>query len=76
MSGTKRRFLLCLNNRAYPASLELCKVYQAVPDANAAKQHFVRVIDESGDDYLYPQSCFVPIELPAEAALDKIAEAS
>lgn len=61
------RYLLCVNNGAYPASLELRKVYQTIPDAAAAERHFVRVIDESGEDYLYPESCFVPIELPQAA---------
>jgi hypothetical protein len=60
-------YLLCVNNDAYPASLELRKVYQVLPDAAAAKRHFVRVIDESGEDYLFPESCFVPIEVPLAA---------
>jgi hypothetical protein len=61
------RFLLCVDNRGYPASLELRKVYRRVPDATAAKKHFVRIVDESGDDYLYPDRLFVPIELPRAA---------
>jgi hypothetical protein len=69
------QFLLCVNNQAYPVSLEVRKVYQAVPDAGAAERHFVRVIDESGEDYLYPESYFVPIELP-QAAQEVFARAS
>ena len=61
-------FLLCVQNDNYPASLEARKVYQAMPDAAAAARHFVRIIDESGEDYLYPDSYFVPIELPLAAA--------
>ncbi len=61
------RYLLCVRNDDYPASLEVCKVYRMVADAAAATRHFVRVIDESGDDYLYPESYFVPIEVPHTA---------
>jgi hypothetical protein len=63
----KPPYLLCLNNEDYPASLEAFKVYRALPDEGALARGFVRVIDESGEDYLYPQSHFVPIELPAVA---------
>jgi hypothetical protein len=58
------QFLLCVKNDGYPASLEVRKVYQVIPDAAADKQRLVRVIDESGEDYLYPQKFFVPVELP------------
>ena len=58
-------FVVCLKNNGYEVSLELRKIYQALPDADAAKHRQVRVIDESGDDYLYPASYFAPIELPA-----------
>jgi hypothetical protein len=61
-------FLLCINNKDYPASLEVRKVYQTVSDPTAATRHFVRIIDESGEDYLYPESYFVPIHLPQAAA--------
>ena len=57
-------FVVCLKNKGYEVSLELRKIYQALPDADAAKHRQVRVIDESGDDYLYPASYFAPIELP------------
>ena len=62
------RFLLCVRNEGYPASLEIRKVYQTLPDATAARRQYVRVIDESGEDYLYPEEYFVPIELPRAAA--------
>ena len=61
-------YLLCVKNDDYPASLELRKVYQAIADEDAAARHFVRIIDESGEDYLYPDSYFVAIELPRAAA--------
>ena len=61
------RFLICVRNEGYAASLELRKVYQAVPDATATERRFVRVIDESGEVYLYPEGYFVPIELPRAA---------
>lgn len=56
---------MCLKNKGYEVSLELRKIYQALPDPDAAKHRQLRVIDESGDDYLYPASYFAPIELPA-----------
>jgi len=64
---SKRQFDLCLDNKGYPASLELRKVYKATPDAVAAKRHLVRLSDESGEDYLNPDGCFVPIQLPKAA---------
>ena len=61
-------YLLCVSNDSYPASLEVRKVYESIPDEDAAARHFVRVIDESGEDYLYPDCYFVPIEVPRNAA--------
>jgi hypothetical protein len=69
---TNCQFLLCISNVAYPASLEVRKIYPSLPDPVAASRKFVRVIDESGEDYLYPEELFVPIELP-EAAVDALA---
>ena len=62
------QFLLCIKNDEYPASLDVRKVYQVIPDAAAAARHFVRIIDESGEDYLFPADYFVPINLPLAAA--------
>jgi hypothetical protein len=62
------QFLLCVSNESYAASLEVRKVYQASPDPVAASRGFVRVIDESGEDYLYPSDRFVAVELPQAAA--------
>lgn len=61
------RFAICVNNEGYLASLELRKIYQVLPDVKAAKHQLIRVIDESGEDYLYPASFFVPIKLPITA---------
>jgi hypothetical protein len=58
------RFAICLRNEGYSASLELRKLYRVVPDAEAAARGHVRVIDESGEDYLYPAEYFVEVELP------------
>jgi len=72
----RRRCLLCVKNDGYPASLEVRKIYNPLPDPEANKHHLIRVIDESGEDYLYPQDFFIPIVLPkaAEIALAAPAE--
>ena len=57
-------FIICVNNLEYEASLELWKVYRAIQDDHAKKQDLVRVIDESGEDYLFPSDYFVSIALP------------
>jgi len=59
--------VLCVRNRDYPASLELRKVYRALKDEQASRHRQLRVIDESGEDYLYPEEYFVPIKLPQAA---------
>jgi hypothetical protein len=61
------RYLLCLDNDSYPASLEVRKVYRAVADPVAAGHGMVRVIDESGEDYLYPKNLFVAVKVPITA---------
>ena len=58
------RFVVCVRNARYRASLELRKIYEVVPDERAAARHFVRILDESGEDYLYPENYFLSIELP------------
>ncbi len=60
------QFAICIDNSEYPASLELHKIYRVLPDADAARDGDLRVIDESGEDYLYPAEYFVFIELPRE----------
>jgi hypothetical protein len=68
---TRQQFVVCVQNEDYPASLELWKIYRMLPDEKASKHKLVRVVDESGEDYLYPETYFVPIKLPqaAEEAL-------
>jgi hypothetical protein len=61
---SKKAFVVCVKNEGYPASLELRKIYEVLPDSKAADHHHIRVIDESGEDYLYPTDYFMPIELP------------
>jgi hypothetical protein len=67
MKRAEKTFVVCVNNKGYPASLEVRKLYQSIPDYQAAKRHHVRVIDESGEDYLYPEEYFVPVQLPQAA---------
>jgi len=63
----RRRFVLCVRNGTYKASLEPRKIYSVVDDPQAEARSLLRVIDESGEDYLFPARLFVPIELPARA---------
>lgn len=65
-SKTAIRFAVCVNNSEYPASLELHKIYRVLPDEDAAADGDLRVVDESGEDYLYPAEYFVMVELPQE----------
>ena len=64
MNRRIKEFVVCVRNGGYEVSLELRKIYQTIPDTGAASHHLLRVIDESGEDYLYPQDFFLPIELP------------
>ena len=61
------QFLLCLKNTGYRASLEPRKIYRSPRDPAAESKGLVRIIDESGEDYLYPANRFIPIELPLAA---------
>lgn len=58
-------FVVCINNTDYPASLELHKIYRVIPDDDAEVDGDIRVVDESGEDYLYPASFFAVIAVPA-----------
>jgi len=62
-SRKKMRFVVCVKNEGYQASLEPRKIYETLPNPKATGRGFIRVIDESGEDYLYPEEYFVPIEL-------------
>jgi len=64
MAARTKRFAVCLKNTGYEVSLEPRKIYEVVPDQEAEKHRQIRVIDESGQDYLYPESFFAAIELP------------
>lgn len=63
----KTRFVVCIDNYEYPASLEVHKVYRVIPDEDAEREGDFRIIDESGEDYLYSSRYFVEIEVPQEA---------
>lgn len=69
----KPQFAICVKNDDYPASLQLWKVYRVLPDEKGAKRKMIRVIDESGEDYLFSENYFVAVELPkvVESALLK-----
>lgn len=60
----QQTYAICVRNEGYPASLEVRKVYRVVPDAEAQDTGHIRVIDESGEDYLYPADFFVTLDLP------------
>jgi len=67
MSEPQRvRFVLCIRNDNCD-DLMPRKIYRVLPDARAAEENYLRIIDESGDDYLYPDSYFVPLALPPAA---------
>ena len=63
----KTQFAICVKNDDYPSSLQLWKVYRVLADEKADKRKLVRVVDESGEDYLFSSSYFVPVELPQAA---------
>jgi hypothetical protein len=65
------KYVVCIKNRGYRASLVLRRFYKILPDPQAEQHGLLRVVDESGEDYLYPQSLFMALELPraAERAL-------
>jgi hypothetical protein len=64
MKTSGKQFVVCLKNKGYDVSLERRKIYQVVPDPRAAKLGLIRVVDESGEGYLYPLEFFAPISLP------------
>ena len=67
MPRAKPRFVLCVNAGTYQASLEPRKVYSVVSDPVAEAKSLLRVIDDSGEDYLFPSRLFVPIDVPTKA---------
>lgn len=69
------RFAVCVQNDGYEASLQRNKLYVVLPDPDAEREGDVRVVDESGEDYLYPANWFVPLEVP-KAVQDSLLKAS
>jgi hypothetical protein len=65
MAKATKHLVICIDNAGYEVSLERRKIYVALPDARAEKLDQIRVIDESGEDYLYPQEYFVAVALPS-----------
>ncbi|MGA7877419.1 MAG: hypothetical protein WCA08_17295 [Desulfoferrobacter sp.] len=66
MSEDKKHFAICVDNSGYEASLILRKIYEIIPDELGAKDDLLRIVDESGEDYLYHKSHFVLVEFPVE----------
>lgn len=64
----KSSFFVCISNDKYPAALELRKIYEVIPDEISLQKGLLRVIDESGEGYLYPGSMFEPIQVPDNLA--------
>lgn len=64
MNEKHRHFAVCIRNEDHEESLELKKIYELLEDQRAEEHNMVRVIDEEGEDYLYPREWFLPIELP------------
>jgi hypothetical protein len=60
------RFAVCIKNDGYEAALEKNKIYAILPDDEASREGDIRIVDESGEDYLYPAEWFVVIDVPAE----------
>ena len=66
MSAPITSYVLCIDDGGYPESLEVRKIYPVLPDEKAASRHYIRIIDETGEDYLYPMKNFVPLSLSAD----------
>jgi len=72
----KHKFLLCVGNKGYGASLEVRKLYEQIPDKEAERHDQVRIVDESGEDYLYPSGFFAPVRLPMQTRSSLTAHSS
>ena len=59
-----KKYVICIKNEGYEASLERRKIYRIKPDKAAAEKDLIRVVDESGESYLYPIDCFIPFKFP------------
>jgi hypothetical protein len=73
MERLKSHYVVCLKNEGYEASLETRKIYESLPDLKALKHHQIRIVDESGEDYLYPAGLFKDLKVShsLEQALSK-----
>ena len=73
--SNEKHFAVCVRNDEYEGALELRKIYEILEDNDAEPHELVRVVDESGEDYLYPRAWFLPIQLPhdIEEAVEQIA---
>jgi hypothetical protein len=69
-AATSKHFVVCVNDGGYVDDLKVKTLYQLLPDESAAKSNYIRIIDETGEDYLYPADLFAPIKLPR--ALEKV----
>ena len=69
------KYVICLSNEGYAASLEVRKLYELLPDPKAAAMHCIRIVDEDGEDYVYPENLFMPMEVSdsVSRALHKLA---
>jgi hypothetical protein len=61
---TSQQLAICVRNDGYEASLERRKIYRVVPDTEAARHRQLRIVDESGEDYIYPEAFFILVKLP------------
>jgi hypothetical protein len=68
MTGKQPKYAICTINTGYEASLELRKLYEVIPEESPGSHELIRIVDESGEDYLYPASWFVPVDLPDPVA--------
>lgn len=66
MNEKKRYFAICVDNVDYEASLVLRKIYEIIPDEKAERDDLIRIVDESGEDYLYHKSYFIVVDFPIE----------
>lgn len=70
--GTRAKYVMCVNNTGYLASLTLRRVYKVIPDEKGENRGMIRIMDDTGEDYLFPTSAFVPVQIPegAERSFD------
>jgi hypothetical protein len=60
------KYVMCIANAGNQASLTLRRVYKVIPDEKAEKRQMIRIVDDTGEDYLFSASCFVPVQIPQE----------